>query len=227
MEFHSKKKMKYAILNFPDLSLTVTDISKLRGFIGRVFSKHDIIHNHRKDGTTIYRYPLIQFKIVDGSCKMVAITARAVKVFNEIFMTMDSVDINGRVIPICEKDLILEDQPCGYSNEVYVYRLVSPWIALNKKNYSLYNRLNPEEKLALLKKSLTGNILSMSKGLGIWLNSEQRIDVALDVTPCQVRLKATSLIGFKGVFKTNYLIPELLGLGKSVSRGFGTVRKVL
>ena len=34
------------------------------------------------------------------------------------------------------------------------------------------------------------------------------------------------MIGFKGGFMTNFMIPNHLGLGKSVARGFGTVKKV-
>ncbi len=35
------------------------------------------------------------------------------------------------------------------------------------------------------------------------------------------------MIGFTGTFTftTNFLIPDYLGIGKSVSRGFGTVKK--
>lgn len=32
--------------------------------------------------------------------------------------------------------------------------------------------------------------------------------------------------GFKGTFAVNFDLPDLIGLGKSVSRGFGTVRKI-
>ena len=32
-------------------------------------------------------------------------------------------------------------------------------------------------------------------------------------------------VGFVGKFKVNFKIPDYLGLGKSVSRGFGTIKK--
>lgn len=32
--------------------------------------------------------------------------------------------------------------------------------------------------------------------------------------------------GFKGTFVVNFELPDLIGLGKSVSRGFGTVRRI-
>jgi hypothetical protein len=39
-------------------------------------------------------------------------------------------------------------------------------------------------------------------------------------------IKGTPFIGFLGLFMVNFTIPDYLGLGKSVSRGFGTVKRV-
>lgn len=33
------------------------------------------------------------------------------------------------------------------------------------------------------------------------------------------------MTGFKGTFAVNFELPDLIGLGKSVSRGFGTVQR--
>jgi hypothetical protein len=32
--------------------------------------------------------------------------------------------------------------------------------------------------------------------------------------------------GFKGTFAVNFELPDYIGLGKSVSRGFGTIKRV-
>ncbi|MGD0951668.1 MAG: CRISPR-associated endonuclease Cas6 [Methanotrichaceae archaeon] len=39
-------------------------------------------------------------------------------------------------------------------------------------------------------------------------------------------LKGTSVIGFRGDFMANFMIPDFMGLGKSVSRGFGTIERL-
>ena len=41
-----------------------------------------------------------------------------------------------------------------------------------------------------------------------------------------VQFKDETVLGFRGEFSVNFRIPPLLGLGKSVSRGFGTVHPV-
>lgn len=39
-------------------------------------------------------------------------------------------------------------------------------------------------------------------------------------------LKGTPMMGFIGKFSVNFDIPDYWGIGKSVSRGFGTVKRV-
>jgi len=38
-----------------------------------------------------------------------------------------------------------------------------------------------------------------------------------------VRLKKVEMAAFTGSFVTNFTIPDYFGLGKSISRGFGTI----
>ena len=33
------------------------------------------------------------------------------------------------------------------------------------------------------------------------------------------------MIGFFGTFQVNFNLPDYIGLGKSISRGFGTIKK--
>jgi len=40
------------------------------------------------------------------------------------------------------------------------------------------------------------------------------------------RLKDVSVMTFTGTFHANFLIPDYLGVGKSVSRGFGAVKQL-
>jgi len=43
----------------------------------------------------------------------------------------------------------------------------------------------------------------------------------------KVNLKGKSMTAFTGIFKTNFYLPDYLGIGKSVSRRFGVVRRVI
>lgn len=221
--------MKKAILYFNDVRLTPNQIHKFRGYMGNIFAEHDLIHNHDKEtGRHIYRYPLIQFKIIDKVPCIIALTEKAVQVFTEIFMGLDEIDIEGRKIPVNEKGFKIETVDFGFSDETYMYEFISPWLALNQRNFHLFNEMTDRaDRDSLLKRILTGNILSTAKYLGFHLSSDQRIETNLNIKPSKATLKGKSMTGFKGVFKTNFMLPDHIGLGKSVSRGFGAIQKIL
>lgn len=212
-----------------NIRLRPSQVHKFRGFIGNLFRDYDLIHNHDpKTGKPIYRYPLIQFKLVNRQPAIIAITEAAVSAFADIFMTLDRIVIEGTEIPVYEKDLDLYDSEFGYSAETFVYEFVSPWIGLNQKNHRKYSDAGDQaQRDQILRGALIGNMLSMSKFLGHWLEKEQEIRAEVRVKECQVNLKGRPMIGFTGIFKTNFMIPDHLGVGKSVSRGFGTVKKFM
>ncbi len=218
--------MKKATLSFSNVNLRPSQIHKFRGFIGNLFKNHDLIHNHDlKTGKPIYRYPLIQFKLINKTPAIIAITDSAVKIFAEIFMKLDKIVIEDTVIPVFEKDLKLEEVEFGYSDEIFMYEFASPWIGLNQKNFIKYNDAGWEEKNEMLKKVMTGNVLSMAKSLDCWLSKDQKIKIDHKLKETKVNLKGKSMTAFNGIFKTNFCLPDYLGLGKSVSRGFGAVRR--
>jgi Cas6b C-terminal domain/Cas6b N-terminal domain len=220
--------MKKSTLLLNNVYLKPSQVHKFRGFVGNAFKNHDLIHNHDlKTGKPIYRYPLIQFKLIDKTPAIVAITDRAVKIFAEIFMKLDKIVIEDTVIPVFEKDLKVEEVEFGYSDEIFMYEFASPWIGLNQKNFKKYSDVGNDEKNEMLKRVMTGNILSMAKYLDCWLSQDQKIKIDHKLKETKVNLKGKSMTAFNGIFKTNFCLPNYLGIGKSVSRGFGAVRRMI
>jgi hypothetical protein len=220
--------MKKSTLLLKDIRMKPSHIHKFRGFIGNLFKNYDLIHNHDlKTGKLIYRYPLIQFKLINKTPAIVAITDQAVNIFAEIFMKLDKIDIEDTVIPVFEKDLKIEEMEFGYSDEIFMYEFASPWIGLNQSNFKKYTDAGNNNKDQMLKRIMTGNILSMAKYLDCWLSEDQKIRIDHKLKEIKVNLKGRSMTAFNGIFKTNFLIPDYLGIGKSVSRGFGMVRRVI
>lgn len=224
----NNKIIEIGSLCLSHLKLRPEHVHKFRGYVGNLFKEHELIHNHNlKTGKVIYRYPLIQFKLINDTPVILAITEKAIKIFTEIFLKLEEINIEGITIPIYEKDLKRETKEFGFIEKKITYEFKSPWIALNQKNYSNYRIVETrKDKEDILKKAFIGNILSMSKYLDYWLSKEQKIEVELHVNSDKVKFKDETLIGFTGLFKTNFLIPDYLGIGKSISRGFGTVKRV-
>ena len=219
--------MKKSTLLLNNIHLRPSQIHKFRGFVGNAFKEHDLIHNHDEKGKPIYRYPLIQFKLIDKTPAIIAITDRAVNIFSELFMKLDEIVIESTVIPVFEKDLKVEEVDFGYCDEMFMYEFASPWIGLNQENFKKYNNAGRDEKNEILKKVMTGNILSMAKYLDCWLLRDQQIKIDHKLKEIRVNLKGKSMAAFTGIFKTNFCLPDYLGIGKSVSRGFGAVRRMI
>ena len=220
--------MKKSTILFKDIQIQPSQIHKLRGFIGNLFRDYDLIHNHDvATGKLIYRYPLIQFKLINKIPAIVAITDQAVNIFSEIFMKLDNIVIEDTAIPVFEKDLKIEEAEFGYSDEILMYEFVSPWIGLNQKNFKKYNDAGNNNKDQMLKRIMAGNILSMAKYLDCWLSKDQKIKIDHKLKETKVNLKGKSMTAFTGIFKTNFCLPDYLGIGKSVSRGFGSLKRIL
>ncbi len=219
--------MKKGTLLFKNVKLHSNEIHKFRGYVGSVFRNHDLIHNHDlSSGKHIYRYPLIQFKMVKGKPAIVAFSDPAIQIFTEIFLKLKEVDIGSRSVPIHEKDFNLEEVNFGYLESKVGYQFLSPWIALNQSNFKKYiGMTDQKEKKAMLRRSFIGNVLSMAKGLGHWLKPDQRIVADLSLKQTSTNLKGNSFIGFIGTVSTNFDIPDYAAIGKSISRGYGVLVK--
>ncbi|MGC9514569.1 CRISPR-associated endonuclease Cas6 [Methanocrinis sp.] len=199
------------------------DGAKLRGFFATSFNEYALLHQHVTD-KLIYRYPLIQYKMLEEGPLILGINEGA-EVLKEVYDKFDEIKLGESTYSIMERGVILRSEEFGCSQKIQSYRFATPWLALNQKNYDKYRRASREERRDLLRSILVGNILSASKGLGYVAKEHIRLEFG-EITEEVCQLKDKKVTGIWGEFTTNFEIPELLGLGKSVSRGFGTVARL-
>jgi len=201
------------IINRPDL---------LRGFFGSKYQKFKLLHQHGEEGL-IYHYPLVRYAVLDGAAVIIGYLEGS-RVLQEIYSSINNLNIGGADYPVFEKTLEYDVIEFGLGLKYIKYYFINPWLALNQKNYLKYMSLGLEDRRKFLCSILIGNILSASKGLGYKV--PEHIDVDLRRTrTVKCRLKGVPVIGFKTEFYTRFILPELFGLGKSVSRGFGLIRR--
>jgi hypothetical protein len=81
------------------------------------------------------------------------------------------------------------------------------------------------EKLQFLERILTGNILSFAKGVTLNIDKSLNISIIRIIRGKQVSFKGVKLIALNVEFRSNFFLPNHIGLGKGVSLGFGTVRE--
>lgn len=214
-------KIEISILKYSDLKLDLRDSEKLRGYIGNKYIETDILHNHTQTGY-IYRYPLTQYKVID-SVPMIIGIGEASEIVKNIAIDCEDINIEGTVFASVNREITTKFCNYNETDDYISYEFISPWIALNQENIVKYRNSSDMEKETMLKKILIGNIISMSKGLEYTVKKE--LFCWINLVPVNVNLKNKNLIAFKGEFKVNFDMPNYLGLGKSVSRGFGTFKR--
>lgn len=109
--------------------------------------------------------------------------------------------------------------------EYVIYKFISPWLALNEKNYEKFKSFDKSKRKEFLEKLLVANVLSALKGLGLRIGFRLSGQINKYKT---VRTEAhkNKFVGFYCEFALNATLPEYLGLGKSVSKGFGVIEKI-
>ena len=199
--------------------------SQVRGFFANKFKEHLLLHQHISKNKYSYSYPLIQYKNHQGTSMIIGIKD-GVNVIKEIFDKYDSIQLDGQIYHIFEKCLELKKEEFGVCKKHIPYSIITSWLALNEKNYERYQRLGAwGKKKELLKKILIGNIISMSKSLGYTVPAPIEAKI-IELKEVPTKLKGTPMLGFLGTFSVNFQIPDYWGIGKSVSRGFGTVKRL-
>ena len=203
-----------AVLDF-DSDYKVTPV-KLRGFLAHLFANISEFHHHSENS---YHYPLIQYKRIGNKLAVIGIKEFAEIVFQNI-SGLDHITTESEKIPLNN----IEIKSNSYQLELThtKYKFTSTWIALNGKNYATFRELNNNKKKPFLEKILVGNILSMLKGLRIFTDYKITVSV-IKFKSIPITAHKNKFAGIYAEFKTNILLPEHLGLGKSVSKGFGTI----
>jgi len=195
------------------------NIQHLRGFIGYLFLEDAEFHHHNVNS---YHYPLVQYKKIDEKPAILGLQDYAEILMKKISI-VDSITTPNSTIKITATNLKFSTTELKEAKTLFEF--TTPWIALNEENYKLYKKFNAVEKKKLLEKILIGNVLSALKGLGILVDYKITAEI-IDYKPVSVNAHDNFFQGFKAHFILNINLPELIGLGKSVSKGFGTIRRL-
>lgn len=215
------KKIKILKIWYKDLQLMSRDAPKIRGFFANKYNEIEMFHNH-KGNKFIYKYPFIQYKVINKEPLIIGID-EGVNIIKKYLLWEDHIIIGDEKITLQQLEIKSTDEEFGLLDKIIDYQFKSPWMALSQKNFKTYYSADIIEKEEILKRIFIGNILSCSKALNYEV--KELIRVKLDVSEVKVIFKGKEMIGFKGAFATNFAIPDYIGIGKSVSRGFGSIKR--
>jgi len=218
------KTVKIIRLQFAPEVFQVQDIPRLRAFLARQFPEYSEIHNHAENGKFRYSYPEIQFKFLNAAPAIVGYGS-GFTILAQVFNKVGFFEINHRRIMINEKSLQVSEEKIGLSSRFLSYRFATPWMALNQKNYHEFISLNPYRREMKLNCILWGNFKTVAHAFEYWIPDPEQVKVNGHFKMREGQFKGNTMLTFSGEFISNFHIPEFLGLGKQVARGYGTVEK--
>ena len=195
----------------------------LRGAIATAFADNDLFHQHRNDGSSIYRYPRIHYRW-EGDDGLVIGFGEGIKPLGDLFTSDLELDLGKRRVVVSEAELSYRTDAIEVLPRLRRYRFRSPWLPLNQDNFSAFQEMSRSEQSVELDRIAVGNILSALKGFGIHI--EDRVYAA--VIPRRrhaCHYKDQKLMGFLGTFLTNIALPDDFAVGRAVSHGYGWIRR--
>ncbi len=195
---------------------------RLRDFFGRAFQDEVARHSYDAGGQPIFEYPRIQFKVMDSTAVLLGVGEGA-ELLQRLWPEMDDTELGDGQVTALEAQFETRQDEIVDCPEPIEYRFLTPWLALNEKNFRSYTgSRNTAFRKDELSRILVGNCLGLAKSLGIKFHEHIDADCR-KLTSIKTALKGKGAVGFVGKFQVNLKLPEYLGLGKSVARGFGTV----
>lgn len=175
------------------------------------------------DGT--YRdkflYPRVQIKILNEQVYMIGIN-EGVDPIVELAERLDILDFGNITFQVFDTEVDIKDDQFRAVDRLIRYRLLTPWVALNQTTGSRYRFLNNSERIAFLNRLLGQNIVFLAREMGVEL--QDKIFTKVNLTSMFPKpVDERNWGAFSGEFRTNFLLPNYLGIGNGITRGYGAV----
>lgn len=225
MRENYKMKIKVLKIAFLSTHLRKADIPKFRGFLADKYPNYNLIHNHLEEGKLRYSYPQIQFKTINRHPAIIGIKD-GISILKQVFMELNNIKIGDKEETVFEKSISLKEEEFGIAQDYIDYQFLSPWMALNQENYEKYKQMNRFEQIQFLKHILRENLKTISKGVDYTIPDVEKVKVEGNFVKKVVNFKSLKMLCFTGFFLTNFYLPDYLGIGKQVARGFGMVKRI-
>jgi len=198
-------------------------IVELRAHLADVPNTYETLHKDNATGF-ICRYPVVQCKMIKNSIMIIGISQGA-DLLEEISRGRKKISFGEKSFLITKRDTAVRTGQFGISDTLTTYEFITPWLALNQQNMKKFYKLNGKrEGDAFMQKLLAGSLGTLAKSLDH--SNPVRITCEANLKFRKDWIDNTGILVFLGKFQTNLRIPDYLGIGQSVSRGFGTIRHI-
>lgn len=218
-------QLRTLVLRF-STPIDMWEIPELRGAVIKATGAQSLFfHNHEGEKLR-YAYPLVQYKRIGGKAAIVFVgdgveaaadyfksnTVEAMLGARPVRLELEHADAHVTTVNTWDDSFHYSIRKC---------------LPLNQCNYAAYTHTDSlTERYAIIERAMTGNILSMAKGVGLHIDGRISLTLTASHNHRKYEYKGVNMLGFDLEFDTNVSLPDYIGLGKGASRGFGTIKRI-
>ncbi len=168
-----------------------------------------------------FLYPRVQVKILNEQIYIVGIKEGTDPVLS-ITKDFELLNFGNITFNILDIDIEESINQFKHVDQLLRYRFVSPWIALSKNTQNRYKFLKNKDRIVFLNRLLGQNIVFLAREMGVDLNDKVYTKLKLNsIFPKPVY--ENNWGSFSGEFQTNFVLPNYIGLGNGITRGYGAI----
>ena len=194
---------------------------QVKGVFMKEFSEAQIIPFLNGNYREKFLYPRVQVKILNEQIYIVGIN-EGVEPIKELTSRFEFLDFGNITFNVLDMDIEDYQDRFKATNQLIRYRFITPWVALNQTTGNRYKFLKNENRLTFLNRLLGQNIVFLAREMGVAM--EEKIFTKLSLTSLFPKPVDESDWGaFFGEFRTNFILPNFIGLGNGITRGYGTI----
>lgn len=83
-----------------------SEATQLRGFFGSAFAEEELLHHHhRPDGSLVYKYPRVQFNVIDRTAQLIGL-AEGGAIVEKLWRELESARLGRDELPVLEATLV-------------------------------------------------------------------------------------------------------------------------
>ena len=194
---------------------------QVKGVFMKQFSDEKIVPFLDGKLRSKYLYPRVQVKILKEQIYIVGINEGVDPVLS-LVDNLDSFNFGDITVKIEKIDIEQNKDPVSLVDKLLRYKFVTPWVALNAGSSKKFKGVDKDNKILFLNKLLGQNLLFLSKELGLDTDSKIYTKVGVDnIDPHNHEENGWK--SFNGEFRTNFMLPNFIGFGNGITRGYGSI----
>ena len=200
-------------------------VDQVLDIFGKVEERHTLFHNHTEKGV-IRRYPRVHYRSHNGLL-VLFVWGEAVDITKRLIMMADPDNIKHK-LHINNTSMKLVKENFTKSDKNQYYRLMD-WVPMNNDAYNKWKKsFTMKERLEILDFAIDINLKILAS---VFMSNEEAQKVSGELFMINEIKSQTvfenKVIGANVIFRTKYNLPKNFALGRNVSIGTGTYKKLI